>query len=407
MPSLQESNAFVSTFEIEPYQDGELSGLTFAVKDSIDIAGHVTGNGNPTWVETHQKCLVNAPCVDQLLGHGAACQGKTMTDEFTFGLDGENVHYGTPLNPHTPDRVPGGSSSGSASAVACGLVDFALGTDCGGSVRVPASHCGLYGMRPSFGTVSLAGVMPLAPSYDTVGVFAANYEVLNKVASSLLCVEAPLEESIATIYFVKEAFALADDEVKKALDEHLSKLKEMHPGVVKEISLHMLVEEHGSIPLHHWLEIFTYTQSPEIWSSLGQWIETVQPKLGERIKSNFEFIKGIDRTKLGRYTYRREWYFELMSSFLKPNDLLCFPTTPKLAPLKNALDDPLYSEEYFSKTLSICSIAGICRLPEITLPLAQSNGVPVGLSLAGAHRQDAFLLWAAGNLLNTCWIYRT
>ena len=155
--SAEESKAFVELFDLPPYGHGELNNLNFAVKDSIDIKDRMTGYGNPAWSRTRLPAAVNALCVDQLLTHGARCSGKTICDEMTFSLDGENVHYGTPLNPAAPERVPGGSSSGSASAVACGLVDFALGTDCGGSTRVPASNCGIFGMRPSYGAISTAG----------------------------------------------------------------------------------------------------------------------------------------------------------------------------------------------------------------------------------------------------------
>ena len=139
------SNAFIDTCEIPATGSGPLDGLRFALKDLIDVAGMKTGCGNPSWRDSHPPAVAHAVCVEQLLRAGARCVGKTILDELAFSLIGENHFYGTPLNPEAPDRVPGGSSSGSASAVACGLVDFALGTDTGGSVRVPASNCGIYG----------------------------------------------------------------------------------------------------------------------------------------------------------------------------------------------------------------------------------------------------------------------
>jgi len=166
--TISESNAFVTTFDLPPMSSGPLNGLRFAVKDTIDIAGFKTGCGNPRWRDSHPAAAVHAVCVEQLLLAGARCVGKTICDELAFSLLGENHFYGTPLNAHAPDRVPGGSSSGSASAVACGLVDFALGTDTGGSIRVPASNCGIWGFRPSHDFISVAGVNPLAPSFDTV-----------------------------------------------------------------------------------------------------------------------------------------------------------------------------------------------------------------------------------------------
>jgi amidase len=176
--TVAQTNAFVATFEMPPTGSGLLDGLCFAVKDLIDVAGRKTGCGNPAWHDSHPPAVVHAVCVEQLLLAGARCVGKTVSDELAFSLLGQNHFYGTPLNPQAPDRVPGGSSSGSASAVACGLIDFALGTDTGGSTRVPASNCGIFGFRPSHGFISMAGVNPLAPTFDTVGVFSRSAEVL-------------------------------------------------------------------------------------------------------------------------------------------------------------------------------------------------------------------------------------
>src|SRR5271157_741681 len=184
--SLAESGAFVEVLQIDPSASGLLDGLRFAVKDVIDLGGRKTGCGNPDWARTHPVAAVNAVCVDQLLLAGARCVGKTVCDELAFSLEGENFFYGAPLNPRAPERVAGGSSSGSAAAVACGLADFALGTDTGGSVRVPASNCGLFGLRPSHGFISTAGVVPYAPSIDTVGVLAASADILVRAASVLL-----------------------------------------------------------------------------------------------------------------------------------------------------------------------------------------------------------------------------
>src|SRR6478609_1620149 len=220
--TFEQSGAFIERFTVPPTRSGPLDGLTFAVKDLIDIAGHHTGCGNPTWLATHTRATVSAVCVEQLLSAGARCEGKTITDEIAFSLLGENYFYGTPLNPNAPERVPGGSSSGSASAVACGLVDFAIGTDTGGSVRVPAGNCGIWGWRPSHDQISVAGVMPFATTLDTVGVFTRDAELLQQVASVLLATEkssAPPPASKNTIHLVREAFDVTDPAIRKALHE--------------------------------------------------------------------------------------------------------------------------------------------------------------------------------------------
>src|SRR6478735_9420817 len=218
--SVEQSGAFIERFTVEPTGHGPLDGLTFAVKDLIDVAGHRTGGGNPTWLATHPPATVHAICVEQLLAAGARCEGKTITDEIAFSLLGENHFYGTPLNPAAPDRVPGGSSNGSASAVACGLIDFALGTDTGGSVRIPASNCGIWGWRPSHGLISVAGVMPFSPTLDTVGVFTRSAELLQRVATVLLATDASTTADVpGSICIVREAFELADPAVGKSLAE--------------------------------------------------------------------------------------------------------------------------------------------------------------------------------------------
>ena len=157
---------------IEGRPGGPLSGLTFAAKDLFDVAGHPTGGGNPDWARSNPVPTRHAWAVQQLLDAGATLIGKTITDEVSLGIVGENAFYGTPVNRRAPGRVPGGSSSGSAAAVAAGFCDTALGTDTGGSVRVPASFCGLYGIRPTHGRIDVSGMMPQAPSSDTTGWLA-------------------------------------------------------------------------------------------------------------------------------------------------------------------------------------------------------------------------------------------
>src|SRR2546429_9948564 len=203
--TITQSNAFVATFDLSPTGSGPLDGLRFGVKDTVDVAGFKTGCGNPTWRDSHPAAVVHAVCVEQLLLAGARCVGKTICDELAFTLLGENHFYGTPLNAHAPDLRPGGSSSGSASAVACRLVDFALGTDTAGSTRIPASNCGIWGFRPSHGFISLAGVQPLATSFDTIGLLAQSADVLVRAARLLLAISVSVREP-ETIHVIQEAF---------------------------------------------------------------------------------------------------------------------------------------------------------------------------------------------------------
>ncbi|MCI0781285.1 MAG: hypothetical protein J4N93_08335, partial [Chloroflexi bacterium] len=214
-------NAFCKDTDayLEGAADGPLSGLTFAAKDIFDVAGHVTGGGNPDWKATHQPAGKTAWVVQVLVDAGATMVGKTLTDELTRGIFGENAHYGTPVNPNAPGRVPGGSSSGSASAVAGGLVDFALGSDTGGSVRVPASFCGLYGLRPTHGRIPLDGILIQAPSYDTIGWFARDPETFARVGQILLqnSTGSIVPPRPRRLVIARDAFEVADKEVVDAL----------------------------------------------------------------------------------------------------------------------------------------------------------------------------------------------
>ena len=200
---------------LEGIPGGPLSAMTFAAKDIFDVAGHVTGGGNPDWKATHAPAERTAWVIQTLVDAGANMVGKTHTDELTRGILGVNAHYGTPINPNAPGRVPGGSSSGSAAAVAGGLVDFALGSDTGGSVRIPASFCGLYGLRPTHGRIPLDGILQQAPSYDTIGWFARDVETFARVGSVLfgsdIAAGRPRKLTIA-----EDAFAAADDSVAAA-----------------------------------------------------------------------------------------------------------------------------------------------------------------------------------------------
>lgn len=395
---IKASNAFVKTVKVEPKGSGVLSGLRFAVKDLIDIGGHKTSCGNPSWRDTHPAAVTHAVCVDQLLFAGAECVGKTITDELAFGLNGENFFYGTPLNPKAPDRVPGGSSSGSASAVACGIVDFALGTDTGGSIRVPASNCGIFGMRPTHGRISVAGVNPLAPTFDTVGILACSCEVLAKTASVLLAAEVPSSIDTGAVHLLEDAFATCDAEVRNALAEAVSVLKAMFSGSVRETSLREMVGQAAESGLKGWYHTYCNLQWAEIWSCLGAWVEAAKPDLGPRTRVSFELVKNMDREMIVKAVREREIYFSRLKEFLGPNDLLCMPTTPTLAPIRGSLGIDRTIGNYYPRALSMTAIAGIGRLPQVTLPVGRVAGVPIGLSLLAGQGRDTFLLAAAQSI---------
>jgi amidase len=399
--SPEHSGAFIETFTLPATGDGPLAGLRFAVKDLIDVAGHPTGCGNPTWLETHPRAAVSAVCIEQLLAAGATCIGKTITDEVAFSLLGENHFYGTPLNPAAPDRVPGGSSSGSASAVACGLADFALGTDTGGSVRVPASNCGIWGLRPTHGRVSVAGVMPFSPTLDTVGVLARDIDILQRSMSVLLgsseragVSPAPADKVPKSIHLITEAFDLCDAEVRAALAPALEKIGRLFPDRVQHTSLRDLCTDREAGDLSTWLNAYRMLQGTEAASCLGAWVQEAQPVFGPATAAGFKFIGSLDRTRIGDAVHRREHYCRQLARALGPRDLVCFPTAPTIAPLKGARCYDRGSD-YYQRTLSLTSIAGVARLPQLSMPLGQTGAGPIGLSLLGAQGEDLFLLEVA------------
>ena len=401
-PTASESRAFVTRFTLPPTGSGRLDGLRFAVKDLIDVAGWRSGCGHPLWRSTHPPAVVHALCVEQLLRSGAECMGKTVSDELAFSLLGRNPFDGTPLNPRAPDRLTGGSSSGSAAAVACGLADVALGTDTGGSVRVPASQCGLFGFRPSHGFVSVAGVNPLAPSFDTVGLFAPTAELLARVGTVLLATERQEPGEPGTIHVLREAWDLADPEVREALAEPLQRLRHRFGGRLREVSLQELAGIAPGASLAAWRDTFCLIQWAEIRSCLGAWIEATKAAFSPAVEASFALTRQLDRRRIAGAVADREAIFRGLRRRLGPRDLLCLPTTPVVAP---RIDEPSPERSspstgdatgggssYYPRTLALTCVASLGRLPQVSLPVAEAAGVPVGLSLLAAHGEDGFLL---------------
>ncbi len=364
--------------------DGPLYGLTFAVKDVFDIAGHRTGNGNPVWLESHAPAVKTASAVERLLVAGATMVGKTHTDELAYSLNGENVHYGTPTNPSAPGRIPGGSSSGSAAAVAGGLVDCALGTDCGGSVRLPASYCGIYGIRTTHGLVPADGIVDLAASFDTVGWFARDAQMMRRVGDVLL---PPAQQWVPKrLLIAEDAFAFAGAEITAALAAPVTRLKAAFAD-------HRAVRVHNDDPAA-WPGIFRVLQGDEIRRRHGAWIDEYNPHFGPGIAERFQWTRTIDPAEVERMRPRREAGARHMDALLGDDAILCLPTAPGIAP---RLATPAAELEAFrARAFALLSIAGLARLPQLSLPLGAMDGCPLGLSLIAPRGCDRGLLdWAA------------
>jgi amidase len=365
--------------------DGPLRGTSFGVKDLYDLAGEVTGGGNPDWARTHPPAAAHAVAVQLLLEAGASVAGRTKTVELAYGLTGENVWQGTPINPAAPDRFPGGSSCGSAAATAAGLCDFALGSDTGGSVRIPASYCGLFGIRPSWGAVNAVGCMVLAPSFDTVGWFARDAALLARVGQVLLA-PASLGQ-LGPLLKVDDAWANADAETASALAPALATL-EAHMG--RACALQLAPE--GLVAFQHG---FVGASLPEAWTSHGGWIESVQPKFGPGVGERFQAARSLPTARIlaGRAT--RATARARLAGLLGGGAVLVFPTSPGPAPKLTASREE--QQRVRERTLNVTAIAGLAGLPEVTLPVAkvanaEGGGAPVGLSLVAAAGQDQALL---------------
>lgn len=368
---------------------GPLAGLTFAVKDLFDIAGSVTGFGHPDWLRTHEPAISTATAVQQLLDAGADMVGKTYTDELAYSLTGENVHYGTPVNSRDPARVPGGSSNGSAAAVAGNLVDFAVGSDCGGSIRLPASYCGLLGIRPTHGRVSLEGAIPFGPSFDVAGWFAREPDIFEKVGGVLLDGKAdPTPPRRAVV--VADGFDMLECRARAALKPAVEASGELI-GITEDIR----ISPQG---LASWFETFRVLQAAEIWANHGAWIEATRPKLGPGIRERFEWAAAVTPAQVARAQTERQAIVRHVDRLIAPGDVLCMPTSPRIAPLRNTPVDKI-EIEYRHQAMHLLCVSGLCGLPQISLPLVELDGMPFGLSILGRRGADEMLLGVARQLM--------
>jgi amidase len=382
-------NAFVpdGRFVVEPSASGPLDGVTFVAKDLFDVAGHPTRGGNPDWAADNPLPQKHAWAVETLLGAGARLVGKTITDEISLGILGENAFFGTPLNSAAPDRVPGGSSSGTAAAVAAGLADTGLGSDTGGSVRVPASFSGLYGIRPSHGRMDLGGMMVQAPSSDTTGWFARNGETFRRVSQVLL---AETIEKVAPkrLVIAVDAFGFAEPETRRALDPLLDRIAGLAAEVVEEV----MAPQGISV----WSRSQRTLQMAEAWATFADWIDRTNPRFAFNVARGLvmgSMVPEVDRQWASLMKREARARLEYL---LPPGSVLALPTTPFPAPLKNL---PLCEQNRLREMiLGLCAHGGLAGLPQVSIPGATVAGAPVGLSLLAGAGQDAFLVGLASSL---------
>ena len=389
-----------------------LENVSIAIKDNIDVCGLKTGCGNPDFLSDFSPKVKteNAPLVEHLLREGGQIVGKTHMDELAWSLQGENYHYGTPRNERAIGRIPGGSSSGSASAVSRGLVDLAVGTDTAGSVRVPASFCGIYSIRMThnfYERLCHEGIVPLAKSFDVPGFFANDLEMLLRATKALVLKAFPdntnnaEEESFNTnsdddriikdvVKFVKleDAFALATDEVRGAIDTYLEK-----NGIEYET---VKLEENQNIL--EWWEDFRVQQTDDVWKAHGDWIRKRNPKFGPGVHERFygaeevsEDTKNVERA---REMNRKRAEIIRNEVFRGRNStIICIVPAAACAPPK-LNEDASVVNDLRVKTLSLSSISGLTGLPEVVVPcVSNKNELPIGVGFIGWERKcDVALL---------------
>lgn len=386
LPFTDTANAWVphGHFVIEGAPHGPLAGLRFAAKDVFDVAGHPTGAGNPAWLASHPVPAHHSALVQQLLDAGATLCGKLVTDELAYSIHGHNLHYGMPLNSAAPERIPGGSSSGSVAAVAARLVDFALGTDTGGSTRVPASYCGVWGLRTTHGLVSRAGLVPLHESFDTATWFAHDPATFERVAQALL--PATLFAAVRPVQ-LQDAAAEADAEVAALLP----RVGEVLATLLRQ-GLGTATAAQGS-SLEDWRRHYVAWGAHEAWQAHGAWISANAPGFEAAIAGRWQAASEVTAEAAGAARAAGLAARAQVRALVGSGTVLVLPSAASVAPLRSAAGAEI--DAIRARTLRICCIAGLAGLPQVSLPLATADGLPAGVSLIGPAGSDLALVLLA------------
>ena len=373
-----------------PLTKGPLSPLRLAVKDIFDVAGYPTGCGNPHMLALSGIKTATAWAVTALVDAGAVFVGKACTDELAFSMNGKNAHYGTPRNGGAPDRIPGGSSSGSASAVSNELADIALGTDTGGSVRAPASHCGLIGMRPTHGRVSLSGAMDLAPDFDTCGWFSRDIDTFARVGDVLLGADSCALPDAPQVLLASDINAMLSPRVQAVFADTLARLAPVL-GTARPVQA-----AGDSIDSLYWA--FRHIQGYQAWAQHGERIERYGMQLGPGVKDRFAWSGKIAQADMPQHEAVRRSFNEQFLALLGRDRVLVMPTMPDIAPLLSESEEAL--DDYRNQAIRMLCLAGLSGCPQISLPLMTLDGAPFGFSLIGPPGSDSSLIALARRLID-------
>jgi amidase len=386
-------NAFldIDQVPVPSAQSGRLEGLRLGVKDIFDVAGYRTGCGNPEKLAEAPVAERTMPAVQAILDQGARFVGKTQTDELAFALMGLNAHFPAPVNSAAPDRVTGGSSCGSAAAVAGRLADIAVGSDTGGSIRAPASFCGLIGLRTTHGRISLDGAMKLAPSLDTFGWFADDIETYEAVGRILLgrdthrgILDRPITMARLDALVIGKPEADAYDASRKfvALATSEPTLESPFVSTIDEL---------------YWC--LRRLQGHEAWQAHGAWIKAKPRGLGPGVKDRFDFAATVDENTAHAEEVRRIAFRAELAEMLGRDGFLVLPTVPGAAPLKSAPQSEL--QAYRERALRLLCLSSLSGFPQISLPIGTVHGAPFGISLLGPANSDIGLIRLGRRILQT------
>lgn len=370
-------------------ESGPLAGCTLAVKDIFQVAGYPNGWGQPTRLAEAEPDTETMAAVQKMLDAGAQVTGKSQCEELCFSLTGINKHYGAPVNGAAPDRVTGGSSSGSVSLISNGIVDIATGSDTGGSVRAPASYCGLIGLRTTHGRIPLDRTMPLAPSFDVFGWFARD-AALYKTVGEVLLDDDPSTTSLTRLIGCPDldALLLGDDDYI-AFAKGAEQVENRLDGERDFVSLPFdLTDAYWS---------FRRCQAYDSWRSLGEWITTRKPDLGPGIKERFEFGSQVTEEEYKSSAATRLIIRQHLEELIGDDGLLVLPTVPSCAPLKTEKEETL--QAFRDQALMLLCLSGLSGLPQISLPLAEVYGAPLGISLIGPRNSDRRLIDLAEKIM--------
>uniref|UniRef100_A0A1J3JFY9 Outer envelope protein 64, chloroplastic n=1 Tax=Noccaea caerulescens TaxID=107243 RepID=A0A1J3JFY9_NOCCA len=384
-----------------------LTGLSFAVSDVFDVTGYVTGFGHPDWVRTHEAASSTSPVVSSLVEGGATCVGKTVVDELAFSISGENKHYDSPTNPAAPARIPGGACCGAAVAVATNAVDFALGIDTVGGVRVPAGYCGVLGFKFSHGAVSNTGIIPVSSSLDSVGWFARDPNTLRRVGHVLLQLPYATQRNPRQIILADDYFQLLKipvDRITQVVIKSAEKLfgrqllKHQNLESYFEAKVPSLKEftrtkaiTNTNVPTSRLLgNVMQLLQRHEFLKNHGDWISTVKPAIDPVISSQLRDDPELTNEEIENLNAIRNEMRMAISSLVKDDGILVIPTMPGVPPKLGSKE--IMSEDYQNRASSLLSIASISGCCQVTVPLGHHEKCPVSVSFIGKHGGDRFLL---------------